>query len=138
MDDEFPFADMHPTAGYLFAEELDAHYLALDDFRSTLLQDDAKPVGPFSFISPVAPGSPSSVVYLPPYYLSTGLDDGLFDDDNVFIKPEPMLEVPTTTPAPKLVVRDDCMDADRERLRRRQRGYEKRYRGRKRVSTQSA
>eukprot|EP00644_Phytophthora_capsici_P007401 jgi/Phyca11/16644/fgenesh1_pg.PHYCAscaffold_21_\ len=33
--------DDFPTSGYIFAEELDVHYLALDDFHSMLLQEDS-------------------------------------------------------------------------------------------------
>ncbi|KAF4038168.1 hypothetical protein GN244_ATG09687 [Phytophthora infestans] len=116
MEDEFQLAAMLPTAGYLFAEELDAHFHALDDFNAMLLQDDC--VDPkvtavecsFSFVRPtpsIAPSSPSSVVFLPHAIASTSQS--------------------------RYATREDTLsEEDKERLRQRQRGYEKRYRGRKR------
>ncbi|KAG4044124.1 hypothetical protein PC123_g20421 [Phytophthora cactorum] len=153
MEDEYHLAAMLPTAGYLFAEELDAHFLALDDFHSMLLQDDW--VSPkvtavecsFNFIRAtpsIAPSSPSSVVHLPPCYPpSEGFDNyepvikqeplaPSYHTETVFIKPE----LEHVELVPRYSTRDDrdsiISEEDKERLRRRQRGYEKRYRGRKR------
>ncbi|CAI5731543.1 unnamed protein product [Peronospora destructor] len=151
MDDIYPFEAMHPTAGYLFAEDLDIHLLAMDDFHSTLLQDF--PMGNSSSLNLpttskdcVSPSSHSSVVYLPPC-------KGFAEDypplmkqeipvvtpcnDNVFVKPKHTRYLSENTylqPLPVYVIHDDTIsdDEDKERLRRRQRGYEKRYRGRKR------
>ncbi|KAK1946874.1 hypothetical protein P3T76_002426 [Phytophthora citrophthora] len=149
-----------PTAGYIFAEELDIHYFALDDFHSMLLQDDSytsKDIPMNSFSRPTgscsSPSSPSSVVYLPPCYPPT---DG-FDQDSPFIKqelltftpefftkPEPKHDVDYRSvsthpqPVPVRVVRSSpANEENKERLRRRQRGYEKRYRGRKRRDLKS-
>ncbi|KAL4085531.1 hypothetical protein PRIC1_015125 [Phytophthora ramorum] len=133
MDDEYSFASMqHPTAGYLFAEELGIYVMTLDDF--------------------CVDGSPSSVVYLSPFYPPSPLKavdcppavapeilrfSGAPDD--IFIKPELVdFVVPLSTPTyplqpvPVHVIHEAPTTDDRERLRRRQRGYEKRYRGRKR------
>ncbi|KAI9981349.1 hypothetical protein PInf_009045 [Phytophthora infestans] len=137
MEDEFQLAAMLPTAGYLFAEELDAHFHALDDFNAMLLQDDC--VDPkvtavecsFSFVRPtppIAPSSPSSVVFLPTCnsfderYIKQESIAPISYTDTVFIKPES-----------RYATREDTLsEEDKERLRQRQRGYEKRYRGRKR------
>jgi len=150
MEDDFAFAAMHPTAGYLFAEELEVHFMALDDLHSTLLSD----------FPAVSPSSPSSVVYLPSYYppspspfLSTKQGEvlRLSDDDGVFIKAEPLQSLGFTAepsanaatnsfmkPRPARSRGESKSEGERERLRCRQRGYEKRYRGRKRVSSVSA
>ncbi|KAF1790603.1 hypothetical protein GQ600_27259 [Phytophthora cactorum] len=126
MEDEYHLAAMLPTAGYLFAEELDAHFLALDDFHSMLLQDDW--VSPkvtavecsFNFIRAtpsIAPSSPSSG----------------FDNYEPVIKQEPLApSYHTETVFIKQSSSIIISEEDKERLRRRQRGYEKRYRGRKR------
>ncbi|KAL3657204.1 hypothetical protein V7S43_017864 [Phytophthora oleae] len=151
--------DDFPTAGYLFAEELDVHFLLLDDFHSMLLQEDSlmpKVTAVNSFIRPngncSSPNSPSSVVYLPPCYPPVdGFDDAaafikqepLPFTPEVFIKPKPKHDVDyrsvsSLQPVPVRVVRDHpANDEDKERLRRRQRGYEKRYRGRKRRDLKS-
>ncbi|ETI46194.1 hypothetical protein F441_09355 [Phytophthora nicotianae CJ01A1] len=144
MEDEYQMAAMLPTAGYLFAEELDAHFLALDDFHSMLLQDDwvsPKVTGvecSISFIHPTQPTSPSSVVYLPSCYPpSEGFDepfikqehlDSSYRTEMVFTKPEIELVPRVSTRGHE----DTISEEDKERLRRRQRGYEKSYRGRKR------
>ncbi|KAE9032381.1 hypothetical protein PR003_g11093 [Phytophthora rubi] len=124
---------MHPTAGYLFAEELDVHFT---DLNSTLLLLDAADCC-FSLLQPsgscAAPSSPSSVAFLPPHYPPSPVKPTAFsplDDAAVFIKPEPLhdvIEHSFLTPVPTVT-------NERERLRCRQRGYEKRYRGRKRKS----
>lgn len=147
MENDFHLAAMLPTAGYLFAEELDAHFLAVDDFHSMLLQDDYAKVSvvdtSFSLtgLSPsIAPNSPSSVINLPPYYPSP---DNCFIESEAFVKQEPLqFDYHTEEALFKQILKpvklhDVVSDDDKERLRRRQRGYEKRYRGRKRVSVAS-
>ena len=153
IEDEEVFGDMQqPTAGYLFAEELDIHFLALDEFHSMLLRDSTIDTSnctqSTALMDCVSPSSPSSVMYMPP------CEDG--DNTRLFPKHDPYAPVvfPTSNthtvikpelattqtyphPVPVPVILDDIVtdDEDKERLRRRQRGYEKRYRGRKRVST---
>lgn len=149
--------DDFPTSGYIFAEELDVHYLALDDFHSMLLQEDSfasKDTAVNSFLHPnescSSPNSPSSVVYLPPCHPPTdGFDDPLtFNKQELltftpefFIKMEPKHDVDnqpvSNHPQPVPVRAVPTNDEDKERLRRRQRGYEKRYRGRKRRDLKS-
>ncbi|KAG6586946.1 uncharacterized protein IUM83_02813 [Phytophthora cinnamomi] len=136
---------MHPTAGYLFAEELDVHFM---DLHSTLLLEDFRPVADsnpfsFSFGGCASPSSPSSVAYPPAYYPPTK-PKAVFtplDDAELFIKPEPQHDVTAQngflSPVPVNVPshdHDTPVVNERERLRCRQRGYEKRYRGRKRKS----
>ncbi|CAH0482919.1 unnamed protein product [Peronospora belbahrii] len=153
MDDAYSFPEMHPTAGYFFSEEINVHFMALDDFQSTLLQDS--PVeSSFHLNLPTASkdsilpcSQSSSTVYLPPC-------DGLLEDYSPIMKPEiplftttddhilnklepapdDLLDSTDLQPLPVYVIHDDTIsdDEDKERLRRRQRGYEKRYRGRKR------
>uniref|UniRef100_H3GK85 Uncharacterized protein n=1 Tax=Phytophthora ramorum TaxID=164328 RepID=H3GK85_PHYRM len=160
MDDEYSFASMqHPTAGYLFAEELGIYVMTLDDFcvdgcvgrkpatSTACFSDMTAPTAPCA-----SPSSPSSVVYLSPFYPPSPLKavdcppavapeilrfSGAPDD--IFIKPELVdFVVPLSTPTyplqpvPVHVIHEAPTTDDRERLRRRQRGYEKRYRGRKR------
>uniref|UniRef100_M4BUH9 Uncharacterized protein n=1 Tax=Hyaloperonospora arabidopsidis (strain Emoy2) TaxID=559515 RepID=M4BUH9_HYAAE len=150
IEDEEVFGDMQqPTAGYLFAEELDIHFLALDEFHSMLLRDSTIDTSnctqSTALMDCVSPSSPSSVMYMPP------CEDG--DNTRLFPKHDPYAPVvfPTSNthtvikpelattqtyphPVPVPVILDDIVtdDEDKERLRRRQRGYEKRYRGRKR------
>ncbi|CEG45395.1 uncharacterized protein PHALS_01694 [Plasmopara halstedii] len=151
MEDEYQLSAMLPTAGYLFAEELDAHFLALDDFHSMLLRDECSKVSVLdssfnlSCSTPTAaPNSPSSVVFLPPFYPPL---EG-FDDLKEYMKEEGTFsdyytrECITTNnlehmefdlrPSTRGGQEDSVSDEDKERLRQRQRGYEKRYRGRKR------
>uniref|UniRef100_A0AAV1U4T9 BZIP domain-containing protein n=1 Tax=Peronospora matthiolae TaxID=2874970 RepID=A0AAV1U4T9_9STRA len=151
MEDGEVFGDMQqPTAGYLFAEELDIHFLALEEFHSMLLQDSAIDTSnctqPTASMDCVSPSSPSSVMYLPPCEDSDNTCPSpkhdpyapavVFPTSNTHAVIKPEL-APTQTyphPVPVPVILDDIVtdDEDKERLRRRQRGYEKRYRGRKR------
>ncbi|KAG7377562.1 hypothetical protein PHYPSEUDO_011482 [Phytophthora pseudosyringae] len=168
MDGKNPLPATYPTAGYLFAEELDAHFLALDDFHALLLQDDVAAFkvtavdSSFAYLDATAtasPSSPSSVVYVPPCYPPL---DGVADNEplikqehtpastaTVPLYPEPVFVAKPESkhafrhyrmnhrlprPVPVRVIRDDAISEEaKERLRRRQRGYEKRYRGRKRT-----
>ncbi|KAI9918257.1 hypothetical protein PsorP6_012070 [Peronosclerospora sorghi] len=145
MDDEYPFAAMHPTAGYLFAEELDINFLALDDFHSTLLQDvtvdNSFPCHSAALLTDC--GSPSSVMYLPqcggydeypPLVKDEQLRGGNENVANKLDTGPYVSETKYLQPFPLDAIQNDMIsdDEDKERLRRRQRGYEKRYRGRKR------
>lgn len=138
MDDQFMLEAMHPTAGYLFAEELDVHFM---DLHSTLLLEDFRSAADCSFSfggGCNAPSSPSSVALLPLFHPPPPLKLTPLDEADIFIKLEPVpvsvgAEHSFLTPVP--VVHVGPVTNERERLRCRQRGYEKRYRGRKRVSS---
>ena len=178
----FAAAAVYPTAGYLFADELDMQCSALDELHAMLLQEPTE--RPFAsswcplstaVVECVSPTSPSSVTHLRPcgdsddtfrlpkhmgdIDLSGGRPSTWTNYNSAGIKPEVAAAAAATTTTTATTVttttlRPTCLsevplpadaheavetsdDEDRERLRRRQRGYEKRYRGRKRVSRSS-
>ncbi|KAG7383110.1 hypothetical protein PHYBOEH_010084 [Phytophthora boehmeriae] len=153
---DYPFWSLH-SATLFTGDEFEIHITALNDFQSTVPMDGGSsgwdhPQFSPSDISPYSPSSPSSValryplsplkaepiehhrVVVPEIVRISGFDD------NVVIKTEPNHSVDyVAMPAPNYhhslcVHRPPAPVYDeRERLRRRQRGYEKRYRGRKRT-----
>lgn len=148
--------DGYPSLAHFYGDEREIHVMALNDFRSTVYADGVAafaaweyPVDfdlppPTDYMSPV---SPSSVTFLPSSYLLKPIAIEqvvvpevlrVAHDSGVCIKAEPKpFENPAQHYLEPLPIHREALpgyitDNERERLRRRQRSYEQRYRGRKR------